>query len=119
MNNIQIKKLSSLIKYGTIIQLGEHILLCGDCRDKKLMDKYLKNKIINCVNSDAPYGIAIVESKKGFKQKLANETIIQNDHIQSDKEYTNFTKEWIEIVKPYLDSKNSFYLFNSDKMIFA
>lgn len=119
MNNIQIKKLSSLIKPGTVIKLGEHKVLCGDCRDKNLMSKFLKNKIINSVNSDMPYGIAIVESKQGFKQKLANETIIQNDHLQTDEEYIKFTKDWIEAIKPYLANKNSFYLFNCDKMIFA
>jgi len=119
MKNIQIKKLSSLIKPGTVIELSEHLILCGDCRDKKLMDRYLKNKIINSINSDIPYGISVVESKKGFKQKLANETVIQNDHIQSDEEYIKFNKDWIEIIKPYLATKNSIYIFNSDKMIFA
>ena len=119
MNNSSIQKLSSLIKPGSIIMLGDHTLLCGDCRNKELMDRYLKGRIINSINSDIPYGISVVESKQGFKQKLANETIIQNDHIQSDEEYAEFTKSWIDVVKPYLASKNSIYLFNSDKMIFA
>lgn len=119
MNNTQIEKLSSLIKPGTIIELGEHRLLCGDCRNKEMMNKFLHGRKIDCVNSDPPYGVAIVESKQGFKQKLANETVIQNDHIQSDEEYIKFTKDWIGVIKPYLASKNSFYLFNCDKMIFA
>ncbi len=119
MSNTQIKKLSSLIKPGTIIELGQHTLLCGDCRNKEMMSKYLEGRKIDSVNADMPYGISIVESKQGFKQKLANETIIQNDHIQSDEEYIKFTKDWIEVIKPYLASKNSFYLFNCDKMIFA
>jgi len=119
MSKQRIAKLASSIKRGTIIQLGDHTLLCGDCQDKHMMDVYLKGKIINLVNSDVPYGIAIVESKQGFKQKLANETAIQNDHIQTDDEYIKFTREWIEVIKPYLAKKNSFYLFNSDKMIFA
>lgn len=119
MSNTQIEKLSSLIKPGTIIELGEHRLLCGDCRNKEMMNIFLHGRKIDCVNSDPPYGVAIVESKQGFKQKLANETVIQNDHIQSDEEYMKFTKDWIGVIKPYLASKNSFYLFNCDKMIFA
>jgi DNA modification methylase len=111
--------LKNLIKYGTVVQLGQHTLLCGSCQDKELMDKYLKDQTINSVNSDVPYAISVVESKQGFKQKLSNETVIQNDHLQSDEEYIDFNKKWIEVIKPHLAEKNSFYIFNSDKMIFA
>lgn len=39
--------------------------------------------------------------------------------MQSDEEYANFTQRWLEAVKPFLAQKNSVYIFNSDKMIFA
>jgi DNA modification methylase len=112
------KKLSNSIKYGTIFKLGEHFLACGDCRDKELIEKLIgKNKIKSVIN-DVPYGVAVTESKKDFCQ-LSKNKIIANDHIQSDGEYIQFTKEWIEAITPHLERKNSFYIFNSDRMIFA
>ena len=73
---------------------------------------------IKAVITDPPYGVALTESKRGFK-KLLKDKIIVNDHIQSDEEYTKFSADWINCLKTYLDRKNSFYIFNGDKMLFA
>ena len=73
---------------------------------------------IKAVISDPPYGVAVAESKEGF-QTLAKNKPILNDHLQSDLEYRAFTRDWIEAITPHLERKNSFYIFNSDKMIFA
>ena len=67
---------------------------------------------------DPPYGVAVAESKRNFKT-LAKDKAIEGDHLQSDEEYAAFTREWIKAVAPHLEKKNSFYIFNSDKMIFA
>lgn len=67
---------------------------------------------------DPPYGVALAESSGGFK-KLSKNKAIANDHIQSDEEYRVFTRDWIEAVIPHLARKNIFYIFNSDKMVFA
>ena len=53
-----------------------------------------------------------------FKQFSKNKPIA-NDHLQTDEEYEKFTRDWIEAITPHLAKKNSFYIFNSDKMIFA
>jgi len=73
---------------------------------------------IKSVIIDPPYGVAVTESKQGF-QTLAKNKVIVNDHLQSDAEYRKFTRDWIEAVTPFLERKNSFYIFNSDKMVFA
>jgi DNA modification methylase len=73
---------------------------------------------IKAVISDPPYGVAVAESKEGFKTLAKNKPIL-NDHLQSDLEYKTFSRDWIEAIRPHLDRKNSFYIFNSDKMIFA
>ena len=39
--------------------------------------------------------------------------------MQTEKEYAEFTRKWIEAIKPNLAPKNSFYIFNSDWMICA
>lgn len=37
----------------------------------------------------------------------------------SDEEYAAFTKGWLSPALPHLAEKNSIYVFNSDKMVFA
>jgi len=107
------------VKIGDIFSLGDHLLACGDVNDKDLLKKLIGDSKINSVITDIPYGVSYVESKSGFKQKLGCEKIIANDHIQTDKEYTDFNLKWLENIKPYLAKKNSVYIFNSDRMIFA
>lgn len=112
------KKQKSLIKPGTIWQLGEHKLAYGDCCDSELLKKLVGKEKINLIALDPPYGVAVTESKRNF-QTLAKDKVIANDHLQSDEEYKIFTQSWLEAVKPFLARKNSVYIFNADKMVFA
>ncbi len=112
------KKSSNLIRKGDIFQLGNHFIGCGDSRDAEFVKKVIGKHKIKAVICDPPYGVAVTESKKNFK-KLLKDKIIENDHLQSDKEYAIFTQDWINAINPHLERKNIFYIFNSDKMIFA
>ncbi|MEK7638976.1 MAG: site-specific DNA-methyltransferase [Patescibacteria group bacterium] len=112
------KKSSNSIKYGDSFRLGNHLLLCADSRNKDMVAKLVGDQKIKAVVIDPPYGVAVTESKEGF-QTLAKNKVIANDHLQSDEEYRKFTSDWIEAVTPHLERKNSFYIFNSDKMVFA
>ncbi len=111
-------KSSNSIKYGEAFRLGNHLLLCADSRNKDMVAKLIGKQKIKSVIIDPPYGVAVTESKQGF-QTLAKNKVIVNDHLQSDAEYRKFTRDWIEAVTPFLERKNSFYIFNSDKMVFA
>ncbi len=113
------KNTKTIIKQGDLFQLGDHKLLCGDSTNEATIKILVGKAKIKSVNTDVPYGIAYVESKANFKQKIACNKIIANDQVQSDDEYRLFNIKWIEAIKPYLEKKNSFYIFNSDKMIFA
>lgn len=111
-------KSSNSIKYGDAFRLGNHLLLCADSRNKDMVAKIIGKHKIKSVIIDPPYGVAVAESKEGF-QTLAKNKAIVNDHLQSDAEYRKFTRDWIEAITPHLERKNSFYIFNSDKMVFA
>lgn len=106
------------IKKGDIIQLGDHVLGCGDARDTAFVTKVVGARKIALVNTDVPYGVALVESKRDFTAPLKDK-IIEADHLQTDEEYKAFTADWIRAIKPHLAPKNSWYIFNSDKMVFA
>lgn len=112
------KKLQNSIKQGDIFRIGNHYVGCGDSRDKEFVEKIIGKHKIKAVICDPPFGVQVTESKQNFK-KLLKDKAIANDHLQSDSEYTEFTKNWIETIIPYLERKNAFYVFNADKMIFA
>lgn len=111
-------KSKNSVKPGIIWKLGDHLLACGDCRDTELIARLVGTRKINAVIVDPPYAINLAAAKRDF-QPLAKDKDIANDHLQSDDEYRAFTRAWIEVIIPYLVRKNSFYIFNADKMIFA
>ncbi len=111
-------KLKNSIKYGDIFQIGDHILACGDARDITLVDQAIGNRLITLAEMDPPYGVLYTESKAGFSKVKMDRNIL-NDDIVSESEYVQFTKNWIAPIVPHLARKNSFYIFNSDKMLFA
>lgn len=106
------------IKHGDSFQLSEHLLVCGDCTDAPLMKSAIGRRCIALVLTDPPYAIAYVEGKEGFLKGKTKHVAIQNDHLQSDDEYRAFTRKWIEALRPHLERKNAFYIFNSDRMVF-
>lgn len=106
------------IQKNDIFALGSHYLACGDALDSEVVKSLIGDRSISLILTDMPYGVGYVENKADFNQ-LSKSKVIANDHEQSEDEYRRFTKGWLELVKPYLADKNSYYLFNSDKMIFA
>ena len=103
------------IKQGMILQLGEHMVGCGSSTDKEFVKKVIGNNTINSINSDPPYACDVANNPLNptKHKKLAN------DHLQSSREYIEFTQDWLDAVKPFLARKNSTYIFNSDKQVFA
>ncbi len=118
MKNMRTKKQKNSIKYGDIYKLGEHILAVGDAQDVELINRAIGNKKINAVISDIPYGIDFAASKKNFCKIKVDKDIL-NDGFVSETKYAEFVKKLFAPVIPHLARKNSFYIFNSDKMLFA
>jgi DNA modification methylase len=102
-----------------VIELGEHRLLYGDARDEESIKRLIGNDKIRTVLTDIPYGIDYVNSKSSFNQNIAKPRAIENDQVQSESEYIEFNEKWLKIIIPFLEKKNSVYIFNSDKMLFA
>ena len=112
------KKPKNSIRYGDIFSVGDHIVACCDARDMETVSKVVSKRKISAVICDVPYGVLYTKHKAGFSQVKVNKKIL-NDDIVSESQYAQFTKDWIIPLLPHLTRKNSFYIFNSDKMLFA
>jgi len=113
------KKQGISVKTDDIFALGSHKLLCGDCTNTDLVQQFIGKTKVDLILTDPPYGVSYVEGKQGFTEsKNAHRTIV-NDHTQGEEEYRTFTRAWLEAVKHRLATKNGYYIFNADKMVFA
>lgn len=101
-----------------IWKLGNHRLLLGDSTNKADVDRLIGNHKINLVLTDPPYGVGYVEGKQEFLQSIhkGNEKqkfeAIKGDEVEQD--YYDFSKKWLAAIRPHLQEKNSFYIFNGD-----
>jgi DNA modification methylase len=112
------KNPNASIDVGDVFSLGNHRLLCGDCRKTDAIERFLEKESISLILTDPPYGVDYVEGKSSFSGKAKKHAAILNDQAQTDEEYRHFTKEWLEVARPFLAKKNALYIFNSDKMLF-
>jgi len=51
-----------------LLQLGEHVLGCGDSRDKTFVARLIGDRKVKAVISDPPFGVSVTESKKDSKR---------------------------------------------------
>lgn len=107
------------INIWDVFKLWEHYLVYWDSTKIEYIENIMKDKKIKAIITDPPYWIDYVNSKKWFFKNEINHKNIENDGYQSDDEYSIFTEKWMWNIKSYLEDKNSFYIFNSDKMIFS
>lgn len=108
------------IQQGSIWKIGEHVIGCGNSLDTEFVSKVIGNKKIRAIITDPPYGVAYVEGKKELtKLGVNSDKVIAGDQLQTDEEYARFTKGWLGLAIPHLDSYNACYIFNSDLMFSA
>ncbi len=106
------------INKNDLIILGNHRLFAGDCTKPENIKRLIGDEKVTSIIVDVPYGIQATQSKEYLQTKTKHKNII-NDQYQSNTDYTKFMRDWLSVIKPYLTITNSYYIFNSDKMIFA
>tara|TARA_R110001592_G_scaffold84640_3_gene250159 strand:- start:77 stop:1315 length:1239 start_codon:yes stop_codon:yes gene_type:complete len=98
------------IQKGDVYQLGNHVLICGDCTDGNIYDDLLAGETVDQLVTDPPYGINYVKSKDYLeefgKAAISAKTDVQNDDI---KDYRAFFTEFLSII-PFSDY-NTIYCF--------
>jgi len=118
MSNLLETSQSSSLAVGSVVELGHHRLLVGDCLDAALVGQFLHDEQIDLLLTDPPYGIAYVEGKQKFTGNVSHKPIA-NDGDQSEAQYRRFTRDWLFASKQYYTKKNAAYIFHADRMLFA
>lgn len=72
------------IKYGDIIQLGSHRIMCGDSTKKEDVDKLMNGQKADMVFTDPPYGIDYKHDNRPAERPHKFDKLI-NDNIDLDK----------------------------------
>jgi hypothetical protein len=89
------KDVAKFIKFGDIIHLGRHKLMCGDSFDDNYVDKLINNVIIDCVFTDPPYGMNLDTDFSGLSKNNNNNSRaeskkykkVEGDNIPFDPSY--------------------------------
>ena len=80
-------------KIGDIVKLGNHLLVCGDSTDPKVIEKLSKEKVVDMIYSDPPYNINLDYNKGiGGKKNYGGQT---NDN-KTEAEYLEFLKKSLQ-----------------------
>ena len=85
-------------KPGDLWILGEHRLLCGDCRDPRIMDKLMAGKMINVAFTSPPYA-----SQRKYDESSGFEP------IHPDK-FVDWFESVQENIKSHLSVDGSFFV---------
>lgn len=99
-------------KLGEIYQLGKHRVMCGDCLDEDNVKKLLKNKKLDLILTDPPYGQIDQEwDVKIDWNVLANifkDNLNENGQVhifcklpfgfELHKEFSKFFKFWYDVI---------------------
>ena len=92
------------IQTGDVYTLGEHRLICGDCRSLETINKLMNGKKAALVFTDPPYGM------KKERDGVANDNLNLSD-------MTDFNRSWIGLSFNLLDDNGSWYMWGKDEQI--
>lgn len=88
------------VKEGQIWQLGDHLLMCGDCTDESVVQKLLNGRKFNLLCTDPPYGVGI-RGGEGGQMTIANDNI---------KDLPKLLSGCFAVMYQYADKKAAFYI---------
>lgn len=95
------------IKLGDIIEIGQHRLMCGDCRDPKAISKLMNGKLLDLVETDPPYNV----DYKGSESQGSMQ--INNDNM-SDADFYKFLLDAFIAIEGHTKAGGAWYIWHAD-----
>jgi ParB/RepB/Spo0J family partition protein len=101
-------------KYGDVILLGNHKLICGDSNDKEIVSRLFENERTSMVYADPIYNINIDYAKGlGGKQNYGGDV---NDNRTED-EYVSFLRKNITTALTFTTKDAHIFYWNTEQQI--
>jgi len=91
---------------GDIWLLGNHRLMCGDCRSKSDVSALMNDQHADLCVTDPPYNV-------NYEGGTEDELTIQNDSMENDL-FAIFLKQVFSIMFTILKPGGSYYIFHAD-----
>lgn len=91
---------------GDIWLLGNHRLMCGDCRSKSDVSALMNGQHADLCVTDPPYNV-------NYEGGTEDELTIQNDSMENDL-FATFLKQVFSIMFTILKPGGSYYIFHAD-----
>lgn len=95
---------AAFVKKGDVWVVGRHRLVCGDATNAEDVDKLCKDKRVNLILTDPPYGVSF---------KSASGLTIQNDSMKNEEFYSFLLAAFKNMVS-HLEPGGSAYVFHAD-----
>lgn len=100
------------VKTGEIWQLGNHILLCGDCSSESDVSNLMGSEKANMLFTDPPYNVNLSSKNELldlYDKARPDITPLKNDYIDP-AEYTKFCEKFYLTSEQFLTETNSVYI---------
>lgn len=95
-----------LAQTGDVWLLGNHRLMCGDCRSKSDVTTLMNGEHADLCVTDPPYNV-------NYEGGTEEELTIQNDSMENDL-FATFLKQVFSVMYEVLKPGGSYYIFHAD-----
>lgn len=82
----------AVTQLGDIWRLGDHLVACGDCRDKDLLQALMSGDLADAAFTDPPYNVAI-DGFAGGKGKVRHREFAHASGEMTASEFTAFLRD--------------------------
>jgi len=120
----------TITQLGDLWILGDHRLLCGDCRDPVALDRLMNGQQAALFNSDPPYGVGYdgtnhpqntVDKEKGLPDGMQNKDWSSHywDHFANGEEFETFLTDAFANAKRYLIENAAWYCWHASATVLS
>ena len=107
-DKLELNNIKEIVKYGDIIQLGKHKLICGDSLNSKTYEALLGKNKVDIIISDPPYNVKI---QGNVTSRNCHNEFQNASGEMSENEFQNFLSTAFVLAKDFSKDDSLHYVF--------